>query len=164
MLLSNSSIASSRLSSRRFSLPSPWIWFGNPEPLCCVSPQALVMSGSGSITRCYDTRTYNIHCLYDRRGKKICLCHGNSSRFFRRSHCKFNGRHAGATATSYLDMYCRGKMLGDPWVLVESCPPGRVLLPESGLCSSDGAIHNQQSICLSLFVAAPDASIVARYS
>ncbi|KAL7950157.1 hypothetical protein V8C42DRAFT_190691 [Trichoderma barbatum] len=76
---------------------------GNPEPLCSVSPQVLAISGSGSITRCYDARTYDICCLYEGRRKKVHLCRGNSSRLFRRSRCKFNGRHTGATAASYLD-------------------------------------------------------------
>lgn len=39
VLLPSINVASSRLPSRRFSLPSPWIWFGNPESLCSVSPQ-----------------------------------------------------------------------------------------------------------------------------
>lgn len=103
-------VASSRLPSRRFSLPSPWIWFGNPESLCSVSPQTWSSSHKRQwqyytmlrYSHVLTTSTY----LREDQEKRSGQCRGNSSRFFRPSRCKFNGRQAGTTATtSYLDMY-----------------------------------------------------------
>ncbi|KAL7957553.1 hypothetical protein V8C34DRAFT_177084 [Trichoderma compactum] len=153
VLLPSINVASSRLPSRRFSPPSPWIWFGNPESLCSVSPQR---SGYKRQWQYYTMLQYDAR-MYERGRKKdpAYVCRGNSSRFFRRSPGlqiltadKLVLQYS--TAASYMDMCSRGELLGDAWVLVESTP-GRQLLPESGLCSWDGAIHNQQSpdACLS---------------
>lgn len=106
-----------RLVCRRVASRYPAPGFGSAIQSPCAPYRlrhgVLAISGSGSITRCYDTRTYNIDTR-EQQEKRSGQCRGNSSRFFRRSRCKFNGRQVGATATSYLDMYSRGnKLLGD---------------------------------------------------
>lgn len=140
-----------RLVCRRVASRYPAPGFGSAIQSPCVPYRlrhgVLAISGSGSITRCYDTRTYiqPLH-TYEKSRKKdpvyVTATRAGSSA----------ARVANSTADTlvllllrtWTCMYSRGKLLGDPWVLVESSTPGRQLLPESGLCSSDGAIHNQR--------------------
>lgn len=96
-----------RLVCRRVASRYPAPGFGSAIQSPCAPYRLrhgiLAISGSGSITRCYDTRTYNVDTR-EQQEKRSGQCRGNSSRFFRRSRCKFNGRQVGATATSYLDI------------------------------------------------------------